>query len=80
MHYFYVNAIYLLSCWWRHGKLHSNQRRKRSYVWNQKDFNTGSSFGSEKSTCRARFQQSPVEVYAKFIASDQVLNLYITLL
>lgn len=44
------------------------KRKKRSYGWNNND----ESFGSEKSACRARYQQSPVEVYAKFLAKDQV--------
>lgn len=28
--------------------------------------------GADKTICRARYQQSPVEVYAKFLAKDQV--------
>ncbi|KAL5274878.1 TMEM132E family protein [Megaselia abdita] len=43
------------------------KRKKRSYGWN----NHEDVFTSEKSTCRARFQQSPIEVYARFLATDQ---------
>lgn len=47
-------------------------RRKRAYGWNRHvdDFINGIS--SERATCRARYQQSPVEVYARFLADDQV--------
>lgn len=30
--------------------------------------------GSDKHTCRTRYQQTPVEVYARFIAVDQVIQ------
>ena len=51
------------------------KRKKRSYGWNNHN-NNDDVFGSEKSSCRARFQQSPVEVYAKFLAMDQVINYF----
>lgn len=47
------------------------RRRKRAYGWSHhnEDFINGVS--PERSVCRARYQQSPVEVYAKFLAMDQ---------
>uniref|UniRef100_A0A1B0EZX6 Transmembrane protein TMEM132 fifth domain-containing protein n=2 Tax=Phlebotomus papatasi TaxID=29031 RepID=A0A1B0EZX6_PHLPP len=47
------------------------RRKKRAYGWNHhgEDFVNG--VNSEKATCRARYQQSPVEVYARFLAVDQ---------
>lgn len=49
-----------------------SNRRKRAYGWNRHvdDFVNGVSM--ERTTCRARYQQSPVEVYARFLAIDQV--------
>lgn len=29
-------------------------------------------YGIDRGTCKARFQQSPVEVFARFLAIDQV--------
>ncbi|XP_037049229.1 transmembrane protein 132E isoform X1 [Bradysia coprophila] len=48
-----------------------SNRRKRAYGWNRHvdDFVNGVSM--ERTTCRARYQQSPVEVYARFLAIDQ---------
>ncbi|XP_017054916.1 transmembrane protein 132E isoform X3 [Drosophila ficusphila] len=54
--------------------LHSKQsrrRKKRSYVWGQHGTNYYNNLGADKTVCRARYQQSPVEVYAKFLAVDQ---------
>lgn len=47
------------------------RRRKRAYGWTHHadDFSNG--VGSDRMTCRARYQQSPVEVYARFLAMDQ---------
>lgn len=47
-------------------------RRKRAYNWNHhaEDFANGVS--GDRSTCRARYQQSSVDVFAKFVAVDQV--------
>ncbi|EAT43715.1 AAEL004880-PA, partial [Aedes aegypti] len=47
------------------------RRRKRAYGWghHNEDFVNGVS--PERSVCRARYQQSPVEVYARFLAVDQ---------
>ncbi|XP_053692033.1 transmembrane protein 132E [Sabethes cyaneus] len=47
------------------------RRRKRAYGWNHHadDFING--VPSERNICRARYQQSPVEVYARFLAMDQ---------
>lgn len=47
------------------------RRRKRAYGWTNHadDFSNG--VGSDRLTCRARYQQSPVEVYARFLAMDQ---------
>ncbi|XP_017089705.2 transmembrane protein 132E isoform X1 [Drosophila bipectinata] len=49
----------------------SRRRKKRSYVWGQHGTNYYSNLGADKTVCRARYQQSPVEVYAKFLAVDQ---------
>ncbi|XP_034668116.1 transmembrane protein 132E [Drosophila subobscura] len=53
----------------------SRRRKKRSYVWGQSQGQHGSNYynnlGADKTICRARYQQSPVEVYAKFLAVDQ---------
>ncbi|XP_055585542.1 transmembrane protein 132E, partial [Uranotaenia lowii] len=49
------------------------RRRKRAYGWSGghhgDDFTNGVS--TERNVCRARYQQSPVEVYARFLAVDQ---------
>lgn len=47
-------------------------RRKRAYNWNTHvdDFVNG--VHPDRPTCRAKYQQSPVEVYARFLAIDQV--------
>lgn len=47
-------------------------RRKRAYSWNThvEDFVNG--VHPDRPTCRAKYQQSPVEVYARFLAIDQV--------
>ncbi|KAH8273065.1 hypothetical protein KR018_008801, partial [Drosophila ironensis] len=50
----------------------ARRRKKRSYVWGQHGTNYYSNLGADKTICRARYQQSPVEVYAKFLAVDQV--------
>lgn len=58
------------------------KRRKRAYSWNHHadDFVNGI---SDRLVCRARYQQSSVEIFAKFFAVDQVccielrLNWYI---
>ncbi|EDX17236.1 GD16787 [Drosophila simulans] len=49
----------------------SRRRKKRSYVWGQHGTNYYNNLGADKTICRARYQQSPVEVYAKFLAVDQ---------
>lgn len=52
-----------------------NKRKKRAYNWNHHsdDFNNG--VNSERSSCRARYQQSAVDVFARFLAVDQVCKL-----
>lgn len=50
----------------------SRRRKKRSYVWSQHGTSYYNNVGGDKNICRARYQQSPVEVYAKFLAIDQV--------
>ncbi|XP_055390024.1 transmembrane protein 132E [Condylostylus longicornis] len=52
-----------------HGK--GNRRRKRAYGWNHHGDDFMNVLGPEKTVCRARYQQSPVEVYARFLAMDQ---------
>nr|XP_040221411.2 transmembrane protein 132E [Anopheles coluzzii]XP_049461170.1 transmembrane protein 132E [Anopheles coluzzii]XP_049461171.1 transmembrane protein 132E [Anopheles coluzzii]XP_049461172.1 transmembrane protein 132E [Anopheles coluzzii]XP_049461173.1 transmembrane protein 132E [Anopheles coluzzii]XP_049461174.1 transmembrane protein 132E [Anopheles coluzzii] len=60
-----------------HSTVHAKpiRRKKRAYsnggVWahHADDFINGIS--SERSVCRARYQQSPVEVFARFVAVDQ---------
>ncbi|KAH8272243.1 hypothetical protein KR044_013161, partial [Drosophila immigrans] len=49
----------------------SRRRKKRSYMWSQHGTSYYNNVGGDKSICRARYQQSPVEVYAKFLAIDQ---------
>ncbi|XP_037937749.1 transmembrane protein 132E [Teleopsis dalmanni] len=52
-----------------HNKI-NKRRKKRSYIWGQ--YNTEFyNIGTEKAVCRARYQQSPIEVYARFLAIDQ---------
>lgn len=46
-------------------------RRKRAYGWNHHSDDFVNGVGGDRSTCRARYQQSPVEVYARFLAVDQ---------
>lgn len=52
-----------------------SRRKKRAYEhrgWPlhiADDVNNG--VGSDRTSCRARFQQSPVDVYARFLAVDQ---------
>lgn len=41
-------------------------------MWNQHGTSYYNNVGGDKNICRARYQQSPVEVYAKFLAIDQV--------
>ena len=50
-------------------------RRKRAYNWNHHNEDFVNGVGTERSSCRARYQQSSVDVYAKFIAVDQVNQL-----
>lgn len=47
------------------------RRRKRAYGWNHHPDDFSNGVGSERMSCRARYQQSPVEVYARFLAMDQ---------
>ncbi|XP_055322731.1 transmembrane protein 132E [Sitodiplosis mosellana] len=48
---------------------HKEKRRKRANTWYKSSEELGN--GSDKHTCRTRYQQTPVEVYARFIAVDQ---------
>lgn len=47
-------------------------RRKRAYNWNHHTDDFVNGVGSDRSSCRARYQQSSVDVFAKFVAIDQV--------
>lgn len=52
-----------------HNSVNGKLRRKRSFSWSHHpdDYaNTG-----ERGGCKSRYQQSPVEVYARFVAQDQ---------
>uniref|UniRef100_A0A182NN33 Transmembrane protein family 132 middle domain-containing protein n=1 Tax=Anopheles dirus TaxID=7168 RepID=A0A182NN33_9DIPT len=53
----------------------SKRRKKRAYssggVWGHHGDDFINGLSSERGMCRARYQQSPVEVYAKFVAVDQ---------
>lgn len=49
---------------------HKEKRRKRANTWYKSSEEVGN--GPDKHTCRTRYQQTPVEVYARFIAVDQV--------
>lgn len=42
-------------------------RRKRAYGWNHHN----DEYGGDRGQCKSRYQQSPVEVYARFLAVDQ---------
>lgn len=48
------------------------KRKKRAYNWNHYTDDFANGVGGDRSTCRARYQQSSVDVFAKFIAIDQV--------
>lgn len=50
-----------------------NRRRKRAYGWNHHTDDFANGVGSDRPSCRARYQQSPVEVFARFLAVDQVI-------
>ena len=47
------------------------RRKKRAYGWNHHSDDYSNGVGSDRGTCRARYQQSPVEVFARFLAVDQ---------
>lgn len=47
-------------------------RRKRAYNWNHHTDDFANGVGTDRSSCRARYQQSSVDVFAKFVAIDQV--------
>ncbi|GAB0099729.1 TMEM132 domain-containing protein [Sergentomyia squamirostris] len=47
------------------------RRKKRAYGWNHHGDDFVNGVTGDKATCRARYQQSPVEVYARFLAVDQ---------
>lgn len=47
-----------------HGK---EKRRKRANNW----YKNADDAGPDRHTCRTRYQQTPIEVYARFIAIDQ---------
>ncbi|XP_055623186.1 transmembrane protein 132C isoform X2 [Toxorhynchites rutilus septentrionalis] len=47
------------------------RRKKRAYSWGHAGVDFANGVSSERSVCRARYQQSPVEVYARFLATDQ---------
>lgn len=49
-------------------------RKKRAYGgggWDNHGSDYVNGVSSDRSICRARYQQSPVEVYARFLAVDQ---------
>ncbi|XP_052903604.1 transmembrane protein 132E [Anopheles moucheti] len=52
-----------------------NRRRKRAYgnggAWGHHNDDLSNGVSPERGVCRARYQQSPVEVYARFVAVDQ---------
>lgn len=52
------------------------RRRKRAYNWNHHSDDLINGVNGDRSTCRARYQQSPVEVFARFLAVDQVILFY----
>lgn len=47
-------------------------RKKRAYNWNHHTDDFVNGVGGDRSACRARYQQSSVDVFAKFVAIDQV--------
>uniref|UniRef100_A0A1B0FGG5 Transmembrane protein 132E n=1 Tax=Glossina morsitans morsitans TaxID=37546 RepID=A0A1B0FGG5_GLOMM len=52
-----------------HKKL--RRRKKRSFVIGPYNSGYHNNVGMDKMACRARYQQSPVEIYARFVAIDQ---------
>lgn len=74
--------FYSFICWFNnmfhssshHAKKH--RRKKRAYSWNKHSEDLVNGL-PERSTCRSRYQQSSVEIYARFLAVDQVIYLYI---
>lgn len=53
-------------------RINGKLRRKRAYGWNHHT----DDYGPERGQCKARYQQSPVEVFARFLAVDQVGDFY----
>lgn len=48
-----------------------SRRKKRAYGWSHHNDDFSNGVGSDRMACRARYQQSPVEVFARFLAVDQ---------
>lgn len=68
----YVDFWFFCSIFSDHGK---EKRRKRANNNNNNNWYKSSedlSNGSDRQTCRTRYQQTPIEIYARFIAVDQV--------
>lgn len=54
--------------------MRKEKRRKRANNWYKNGDDLAN--GSDRHSCRSRYQQTPVEVYARFIAVDQVILLH----
>lgn len=63
----FIEILFLIFVDSEHNK---ETRRKRANTWHKSSEETGNA--SDKHACRTRYQQTPVEVYARFIAVDQV--------
>ena len=69
--YSYYNYYYYY-CYYFSSVNAKIRRRKRAYGWNHHTDDFVNGVGPDRNTCRARYQQSPVEVFARFLAVDQV--------
>lgn len=67
--YIYITLIASVLAVSHHSKKH--RRKKRAYSWNKHSEDLVNGL-PERSTCRSRYQQSSVEIYARFLAVDQV--------
>lgn len=72
-----LHVFPFMSGWLTVGKIFPSvnnkmNRRKRAYNWNHHTDDFVNGVGGDRSSCRARYQQSSVDVFAKFVAIDQV--------
>lgn len=65
--FIFIGILFLIFVDSEHNK---ETRRKRANTWYKSSEEIVNA--SDKHACRTRYQQTPVEVYARFIAVDQV--------